>query len=116
MRPLLFALSTVLSLVLSFAPAMAEDSPESNIAKYKCSEFLQDVLQQKDGFRLLRSMMAIAWATGYAAAYQQGNVRADPEAFRLISAMLAADCAKNPNQPVISTAVQEIHNLFALQK
>jgi HdeA/HdeB family len=91
----------------------ANSDPDSNIAQYKCADFLDDVMQKQDGSRLLRSMMAIAWSTGYAAAYQKDNARADPEAFRLISAMLAADCVKNPDKTVIQTAVQEIHSLFA---
>jgi hypothetical protein len=102
------------TLVVSVAAANSE--PDSNIAQYKCSDFLDDVMQKQDGSRLLRSMMVIAWSTGYASAYQKDNVRADPEAFRLISAMLAADCVKNSDKTVVQMVVQEIHSLFTAPK
>ena len=59
---------------------------------YTCSQFLADAKAPADGSRLLRSMMMVSWATGYAAAHQQGVTRADSKALELIGAALVLLC------------------------
>jgi len=114
MRISCLACTVMIACIWTFNPVRAGE--ELDVAQYKCSQFLEDAMKPKDGIRLLRSMMVIAWSTGYAAAYGKDNARADPEAIRLIAATLAAVCTKNPNQTVINAAVHEIHSLFSEAK
>lgn len=104
----------ILPLLFTIVSARAAD--DTDVAAYKCSQFLEDVMKPKEPAPLLRSMLVIAWSTGYAAAYQKDNARADPKAFRLIAAALASACAQNPDRPVVQAGVEEIHKVFTEQK
>lgn len=78
---------------------------------YTCADFLRDTKQPADGVRLLRSLMMISWAAGYAAAHQKGAPRADPAAVQLISAILGDRCRKSPatlTVAAISEAIAEL--------
>jgi hypothetical protein len=111
MRTSFHAIVPLLIGIVATTPAAYAD--DSNISNYKCSQFLEDVIQPKQGAPLLRSMLAIAWSTGYAAAYQKDNTRADPKAFRLMAATLAAACTLKPDSTVVEAAAQEIHTVFS---
>src|ERR1700749_4242487 len=83
-----------------FSGALARAADDTNVVDYKCAQFLEDVMKPKQSTSVLRSMLVIAWSTGYAAAYQKDNARADPKAFRLIAAALASACVQSPDKPV----------------
>lgn len=85
-------------------------SAEENVVldNYTCAEFLNDVKEPADGARLLRSLMMIGWAGGYAAAHQQGPPRADPAAIQLIAATLGDACRKAPDHKVVHAIADAI--------
>jgi hypothetical protein len=66
--------------------------------RYTCAEFLADANSPADGAKLLKSLMIIYWATGYAAAHDETTLRADTDALRLIAATLGATCRSDPRQ------------------
>jgi hypothetical protein len=100
---------TVLAAML--AVPSATRAVEINLQSYSCADFVADVKDPADGEKLLRSLMMISWSTGYAAAYQQKNTRADPAALRLVAAMLGGVCAKTPTRTVIQAMVETISEL-----
>ena len=100
------------TMAIFLASASARATDDTNIADYKCAQFLEDVMKPKESVSLLRSMLVIAWSTGYAAAYQKDNARADPKALRLIAASLASACAQNPDKMVVQAGVEEVHRVF----
>lgn len=71
---------------------------QENLAldKYSCADFLQDTTQPGNGNKLLRSLMMISWATGYASGTQQKFARADAGAFMLMAGALGEACRKEP--------------------
>ncbi len=78
---------------------------------YTCVQFLDDARAPGDASKLLRSMMMISWATGYAAAHQQGTVRADARALQLIGASLGDVCRRMPTGTVVSAISSTINEL-----
>jgi hypothetical protein len=80
---------------------------------YTCSEFLNDVKQPANGARLLRSLMMISWATGFASAYQAKTPRADPRAIQLTAAVIGKECRQKPSQTVVQATVAAIANFVA---
>ena len=78
---------------------------------YTCGQFLKDAQSPDNGTSLLRSMMIVSWATGYAAAHQTGTPRADAGAIELISAMLGVACQHSPNASVLKVASDTIDNI-----
>jgi PAN domain len=101
-RFLLIALATIM---------LPEGSPAQQtvvLDSYRCAAFLKDVKEPIDGERVIRSLMMIAWATGYAAAHQGGIPRADQTAVRLISATLGDVCRAAPDKKVVLAIVETI--------
>jgi hypothetical protein len=80
---------------------------------YTCAQFLSDSKSPADGNKLLKSLMMISWATGYASAFQQKIVRADAEAIVLIAATLGQVCTKSPEKKAVEAAVAAI-SLFGI--
>lgn len=78
---------------------------------YTCQQFLVDAREPNNGERLLKSMMMVSWATGYAAAFQRNNPRADTTAIRLIAATLGIVCQKNPKQRVVDAISDQVKQL-----
>ncbi len=78
----------------SASTSCAEEIIQLN--EYTCADFLRDSKEPADGTKLLRSLMMIAWAAGYAASFQEGTPRADPTAIQLISATLGDACRRSP--------------------
>jgi hypothetical protein len=96
----------LVTLVLSASHAStAEDVSLDN---YSCAQFLDDSRHPSDGSKLAKSLMTIAWATGYAAAYHKNAPRADAEAIRLIAATLGTACRNAPDQRVIRVVADAI--------
>lgn len=75
---------------------------------YLCADFSRDTDTSSEGPKSLRSLMMIAWTTGYAAAYQRSQPRADSSAIVLIASALMQACRKNPDKEVVKVAVASI--------
>ncbi len=93
-------------LVAGMAPAHAKD--DFSLDSYSCAQFLQDAAKPSDGRVLLRSMMMIAWATGYATAHQVKVVRADAKAMQLMAATLGDACRQAPDKTTVHAIVDAI--------
>lgn len=107
----------IASLLIGTAAYKLQAQENVVLDTYTCAEFLDDAKEPADGARLLRSLMMIAWAGGYAAAYQEGSPRADPTAIQLIAATLGDACRKSPDQKVvgvIADAVAQFAKALAL--
>jgi PAN domain/HdeA/HdeB family len=94
--------------VLCEAQCYAQDI---GLDTYTCQQFLADTKEPSNGERLLKSMMMISWATGFAAAFQQSNARADMTAIRLVAATLGSECQKNPQLRVVEVISDQIKQL-----
>src|ERR1700731_1364891 len=68
---------------------------------YSCADFLGDIKQPANGARVLRSLMMISWATGFASAHQPGAPKADPSAIQAIATMLGSACRYDLSQTVV---------------
>jgi hypothetical protein len=100
-------------IVIPVYGAHAQENVE--LDSYSCADFLKDAKEPADGARLLRSLMMIAWATGYAAAHQEGAPRADVKAVQLIAATLGDACRKTPTKSAVHT-IEDTVNQFAKTK
>ena len=98
MTRLLTALCSAFTVI---AWADAAGATDIDLQRYSCKDFIADIKDPRDGEKLLRSMMMISWSTGYAAAYQKKQVRADPIALRLIASTLGVSCAQSPDRNVV---------------
>lgn len=78
---------------------------------YTCAQFIDDAKAPGDASKLLRSMMMISWATGYATAHQEGTVRADARALQLISASLGEACRKTSTVTVANATRKMVDEL-----
>jgi membrane-associated protease RseP (regulator of RpoE activity) len=104
----------VVSILIVLSIFMGKTGAQENLAldKYTCAEFLHDTTQSGNGNKILKSMMMISWATGYASGMrmQQKFARADAGALILMASALGAACRKNPDQmgtEVIARLVQQ---------
>lgn len=68
--------------------------------KYTCAEFLHDTTKLGNSSKVLKTMMMISWATGYASGQEQKFARADASAFVFMAGMLGAACRKSPAERV----------------
>lgn len=80
-----------------------------NIDAYKCSDFLSDSAKPDNPQKLIRSLVMIAWAAGYAASHQQKHLRADVEAMRLVAGVAGEACRKNPGKLAFEAIVEAIN-------
>ena len=79
----------------------AKAGNEYALDTYPCAEFLTDVGNPNDSTKLIKSMMMIAWATGYAAAHHKSKLQADTRAIQLIAATLGDTCRKRRESAVV---------------
>jgi hypothetical protein len=98
--------------LLLFAAFPARSQEAVALDKYTCAEFLKDIAEPTNGERLLRSLMMVAWAGGYAAAHQSQNLRADPKSIQIISAMLGNAC-RSRTDTLATTAIADTVRKFA---
>jgi PAN domain/HdeA/HdeB family len=103
-------LSGTAFLLVAVAASTSTGYAQSKITldDYSCADFLSDARNPADGGKLLRSMTMISWATGYAAAHQEGIRRSDSEAMQLIANIVGDACRNNPNQLATQAAVDAI--------
>lgn len=81
--------------------ANAQDKPTISLEAYTCKQFLMDAQHPNTPQKLIRTLMLISWATGYAAAHDRSQLRADSKALELISAAIHISCTKTPNEAAI---------------
>ncbi len=113
MRTRLFLAS--IAVTLATAQAHSESKESLALDGYTCAQFLADSTKPTDSNKLLKSLMMISWATGYAAAFQQKSPRADAAAIVLIAGTLGDICRENPERTVVQ-AIGTAINKFAGQE
>lgn len=86
------------------------------IESYKCIEFLSDSAKPDEPQKLMRSVVMIAWATGFAAAHQRNKIRADAKAMQLIAIMAGDACRKNPDKLAVEAIVQAVRHFATLRR
>lgn len=109
---LLFVCATCTLLFLSASYAKEVIS----LQKYTCSQFLKDSASKTNGTKVLKSLMMISWATGYAAAHQAGVPRADTSAINLIAGVLGNACRKDKSKTVVATIAGVITHFISAAK
>jgi hypothetical protein len=90
--------------------AAAEGKDFIALDKYTCAEFLNDVEKPSDGEKMMRSLMMISWATGYAAAINKISARADAVAINLTAVVLGEACRKAPADTAVHAVTEAIKN------
>lgn len=108
MRARLHGLLVLIAALTSAAAAGAQQ----NLAldSYTCGQFLADTQEPTRPETLLRSVMMISWATGYAAAFQGTASRADAAAIVLMAGTLGEACRQSPDRKateVVAAAVRQ---------
>ena len=106
-----FSRSLIFFCLVSWSTSTSCAEEFIRLNEYTCADFLRDSKEPADGTRLLRSLMMIAWAAGYAASFQEGAPRADPTAIQLISATLGDACRRSPTTltvQAISKAITQV--------
>jgi len=107
------ALVTVVALAASSTRAQVQEKASGGISldSYTCTEYLADARHPDDAQKLLRGMMMVAWAAGFAAAYNQATVRADDGGLKIIGRTLGDLCLRNPTDRTIPVFLTEINRL-----
>lgn len=103
--------STIVIAVISVACTRAFADESISLNNYTCAQFLSDTEKPDEGNKVVRSLMMVAWATGFAAAHQRNSARADDEAMQVIASNLANVCRKQPTSSavqVIASAISQI--------
>lgn len=105
-------LTLLASLLSVIAAPLSTSYAQSKIAldDYSCAAFLVDASSSANGEKLLRSMMMISWATGFAAAHQESAPRADEAGIQIIASTLGDECRKNPDKFVVDVAANFIRH------
>jgi hypothetical protein len=98
-------------LLWPFGSACAQRAP--SIDSYKCSEFLADTKFPDTLDKFFLPSIAIAWATGFAAAHQQNRIRSDVAAMRSIAVLAGKACRKNPNKLFVDVVVSALNSKIA---
>ena len=102
-----------LAIVLIVSNSTAYAAEKVDMQTYTCRQFLADVAKPDTGGKLIRPLMAISWAAGYAAAHQSGTIRADATAFQLIASGLGDSCKTNPDLTVTAAAVDAVRKAMS---
>jgi hypothetical protein len=102
-------------LIFDLATGVARADENIALDAYTCAQFLQDAKDPEGGLGVLRSLMMISWAAGYAAAHDAGAPRADPKAVQLIAATLGEACRKSPEQKAMQATTDMISQLASGQ-
>lgn len=105
----------VFIVILIPLPAVATAQVNLALDSYTCADFLRDSKAPPDGTHLLKSLMMISWATGYAAAFQQKSPHAGAKAIILMAATLGDVCRKRPGKTAVDAITQFVAQ-FATSK
>jgi len=95
---------------VSVMPVCQADD-DLRLDNYTCAEFVADSADPSSGNKLLRSLMMISWATGYAASYQKNLPRGDASAMALIATIIGEACQKIPEKSALLVSVEAIDQL-----
>jgi hypothetical protein len=85
--------------------AYAED--DVNLSGYTCAQFLTDT---KNSGGALKTLLMISWATGYAAAHETDNARADDVALQLMAGVVADACRRAQEETVVHVVVNAVNS------
>ncbi len=80
---------------------------------YRCDQFLTDAEHPSAADALLRTMMIVSWAAGYAASYENSTARSDKGALELTAAALGRICQAHRDQLVTAAFVNEMNDVLA---
>lgn len=97
-----------IAVVLASFPGESVAGETIALDSYTCAQFLSDTTEPANGTKLLKTLMMISWATGYAAAHQKDTPRADATAVQLIAATLGDACRRAPASLVVRTITEKI--------
>jgi hypothetical protein len=108
---------TLIYLLFSTVPASAEPLVPRRMVlsldSYQCKEFLKDIANPSDSQKFVRSLMMISWATGFVAAYDKANPRADERALTLVGAALKSACIANPEKMAPEAMAQTLTKVIS---
>src|SRR4029077_9366235 len=82
---------------------------------YSCGDFLDDIKQPANGARVVRSLMMISWAAGFASAHQAGTPKADPLAIQAVATMVGSACRYDLSQTVLHATVAALDAIAKAQ-
>jgi HdeA/HdeB family protein len=109
------AAACVILSVLTAAGAVSRARAQDTISldEYTCADFLADSKNPTDGAKVIKSLMIIYWATGYAAAHDKATLRADTNALQLIATSLGEACRNDPGQIAVRAFARTVDQLTA---
>ena len=108
--------ATIVCLVGTASIGVGHSQEPIALDKYTCEQFLVDSTNRTDGAKLLKSLMMISWATGYASAYQKELPRANSEAIDLIAGILGKECRKSPSKKAVEVIVETVNHFAQTEK
>jgi hypothetical protein len=76
-----------------------------DIGSYTCEQFLDDAGHPNEPQKLIRALMLVSWAAGYAAKGEHSGPRADVPTLELVSASLKLMCQLKPDEFAIKVFV-----------
>jgi hypothetical protein len=79
---------------------------ELNLASYTCQKFLDDATHPDEPQKLIRALMLVSWAAGFAASGEHSGPHADVPTLKLITASLKLMCKLKPKEFAISVFVE----------
>ena len=95
-------------LFITATAGVAHSQEPITLNGYTCKQFLADSINKSDATKLLRSLMMISWATGYASAYQKGVPQVDSGAIDLIAGVLGNECRKSESKNAVEVIVDVV--------
>ncbi len=84
-----------------------------SLQDYTCEQFSSDINRPSSGEKVLRSLMVISWANGYAAAHAKAAVRADAVAMQVTASNLGMLCSRQPKLFVVQAFANAIEQIIA---
>ncbi len=103
-----FTLATLAACFALSAYAQSEEihGTELNISSYTCRQFLNDVEHPNEPQKLVRALMLVSWAAGFAASRERSGPRADNSTLSVVSASLKLMCQLKPKEFAINVFVK----------
>lgn len=103
-------IAAIFLLTVFSSPAYSQVAKGADLAldAYTCEQFITEAGHPNTAARLLRSMMLVSWATGYAAAHDASHIRADKNALRIMSDAVGKICLAHPKRIAVKAISIEI--------